>query len=391
MFNLSGTIKPLQRVAPIWCLALVALALSPDVIAQVTPGIDLEFNAAFNPVDGTDFWHPNVDTLPFNPSATDPNNLTIPREYVWFGQSQSFSSVSDSAFSGITGSYTKGGTGRNRDDVPNDGTQPFIDGPNGWVTNANDPNGKSPDGSAGTFEIWFKNNSLTGGEQVIAEWGGGGRGSYISLIDDQVSFFSNGDGQTNFSTASGTISTSDWHQVVGIFHNVSDDNTDDDYVSLYIDGMFVADSSAAPVRLDRWTGNNAWGFGEIGISNDPLGPERADDGPLALGASDDPNGLLALDGEISILRYYFDQELTEAEVLANYVAVASADVDRNGVVDGLDFLKIQRINPGLISTWAAQYGTSPVRSHVAPVPEPTAFVLLATGLSLFFLGSRGGR
>ncbi|TWU21355.1 LamG domain-containing protein [Bythopirellula polymerisocia] len=362
---------------------------------QVTPGADLEFNAALNPVDGTDLWYPNIDTMPFLASVEDPGNLSIPREYVFFNQTQSFSTVSDSAFPGITGSYSKGGSGRARHVGAQDGPGD-TDNPVGWFLAPGDP--VAPRDTEGTFEIWFKNNSLTGGDQVIAEWGGGSRGAYFSLVNDSLSFYVNGNANdSNNIGLSTTLTTAGWHQVVGIYHNVDFDTRSavgDDYISLYVDGGFIADTSATPVSIDRWSGGNAWGVGEIGVSNQPMAAERAELGPLTGGgAATDPNRE-ALDGDIAIVRYYFDQVLTPAEVLANYEAVTSgpsADVDHDGDVDGADFLEIQRTDPSLIGLWQSQYGAGPLVSASA-VPEPGTCLLLAcSALLCTFVSGRSKR
>ncbi|WP_428303711.1 PEP-CTERM sorting domain-containing protein [Lacipirellula sp.] len=58
-------------------------------------------------------------------------------------------------------------------------------------------------------------------------------------------------------------------------------------------------------------------------------------------------------------------------------APPSADVDGSGIVDGKDFLIIQRTNTSLIPLWKAQFGGPPptVGAVVASVPEPTSILL----------------
>ncbi len=180
------------------CFLLGLLMHPAPALGQVTPGVDLEFNAAQNPLEGTDFWYPIIDTLPFAPTLQDPEDTSIPREYVNFTVNQSFTPVNDPGFPGISGSYSKGGSGR----AWNDGTEEGSgnrDTPHGWSENINDPDDPNNVGEKigpweqdGTFEVWFKADSLNGGQQAILEWGGGGRGAYFSLVDDQLAFFVNG-------------------------------------------------------------------------------------------------------------------------------------------------------------------------------------------------------
>jgi hypothetical protein len=76
------------------------------------------------------------------------------------------------------------------------------------------------------------------------------------------------------------------------------------------------------------------------------------------------------------------------------LATSSPDVDKDGDVDGADFLIIQRTNPALISAWQAAYGTSPLAAislagASTAVPEPSSGVLLC--LALGGMALRGER
>jgi hypothetical protein len=381
------------------CASLLVMFAATAAQAVVTPGADLVFDAGSNPVNGTDFWHPSVDTLPAH-------NLGGPREYVYFGSNVSANVVSDPSFPGIAGSYSTPGTGRNRDpDIFTGGDLP-VDGPAGWLVQTADaalPTGLGPERISGTIEIWFKNNALNSGSQIIAEWGGAGRGSYFSLVDDEVSFYVNGysgnaatDDQARVDH---TLSSTGWHQLVGVLQNIEfGDGLDDDYISFYVDGQPVGDTSATPKRIDRWTGGNAWGVGQVGVSNDPIGGELAVSGVVAAPIDVnpiDPNNLLPLDGETAIVRYYYDQELNASEVLDNYNAVAAAsipgDFDNDGDVDGADFLEWQRTDgtPGGLADWQASYPNPlAAASAVSAVPEPSTGLLMVCA-TMLCTGGRG--
>ncbi len=191
--------------------------------------------------------------------------------------------------------------------------------------------------------------------------------------------------------------------MVGTYHNLQSGSNGDDYISLYLDGQFVSDSSETPMNIVRWSGGNTWGVGEIGASNNPIATERADGGPLTLGASDAPDRL-ALDGEIAIVRYYNDEALTPEQVLANFKAVTGleGDFNGNGTVDVADYAlwrdslgsNTPLPNDGGLGTpvRAAHYdswktsignGAGAGLNGVSAIPEPaTIKVLLVLVLSL---------
>ncbi|MBX3425499.1 MAG: hypothetical protein KF688_07465 [Pirellulales bacterium] len=71
--------------------------------------------------------------------------------------------------------------------------------------------------------------------------------------------------------------------------------------------------------------------------------------------------------------------------------VANVDLDGNGVVDGGDYLLLQRDNPALLSQWAAQYGQQlivPAVAVAASVPEPASVALSVAAASLAAVARR---
>ena len=80
-------------------------------------------------------------------------------------------------------------------------------------------------------------------------------------------------------------------------------------------------------------------------------------------------------GAISDFRIY-DYALDQSQISSLF---NPADADGNGIVDGLDFLKIQRTDPSLIPIWAEQYGGGGGGGggRFTAVPEPSSL-----GLSL---------
>ncbi|MEM9352105.1 MAG: autotransporter-associated beta strand repeat-containing protein [Planctomycetota bacterium] len=170
-----------------------------------------------------------------------------------------------------------------------------------------------------TFEVWFKPNDLSTADQIIQETGGAGRGTIISLDGNNLEFLANGNASTSIST---TLANTDWHQVVGVV-NVTNNNSADDFISLYLNGAFIGDTSGTLTNIDDWAGGNQGGLGSFGGATHPIdGQVPGND------TGDDFNGALHL------YRYY-DQALTGTQVLANYNAVvapaASWNVDGNGL------------------------------------------------------------
>ena len=173
---------------------------------------------------------------------------------------------------------------------------------------------------AATFEIWFKPNDLTTADQIIHETGGAGRGTIFSLDNNNLEFLANGDNSTTVST---TLANNNWHQVVGVLNNISNNNTADDFIQLYVNGALVGTS--ATLEIDDWAGGNQGGLGSFGGATHPI------DGQIGGGAVN--NAGVDFNGNIHLNRYY-DRALSGSEILANYNAVANQGpswaVDANG-------------------------------------------------------------
>jgi hypothetical protein len=168
----------------------------------------------------------------------------------------------------------------------------------------------------GSFELWFKPDSLTGGDQLLYEIGGGNTGIYLSLQNDQLSFYVNGVFDGNNQTLSTTLTDTDWKQVVAVVHNTFEATlpSADDFIDLYVDGVLVGTTSASPTDINDWSGGNQAGLGLVAgvvTTDGPLG-----DTTLAT------QGAFAFDGQIAIFEYA-PTAWTSTDVATRYAAVAA--------------------------------------------------------------------
>ena len=259
-----------------WTLAGTPLWIPPD-----PPVAPYRFDAAVDE-PGDIFWRsnaPSFENFVFEGGAT-PSPVA----------------VNDPSVPGITAAYDLGAVG---------------------TSNAYDPfdGGISISRKDATFEVWFKPDSLAGGDQVIFEVGGAGNGSYISLQDDVLSLFVNG--QIDNTSASTTLASSDWTQVVAVIHNTFSAGAPsvDDFVELYVNGQLVS-SSASLVDLNDWAGGNQAGIGQEGGN-------LAADGPI-----DTTNDVLnSVDFDFAGLIAsveYFVGALDATTILDRYLAITTA-------------------------------------------------------------------
>ncbi|QDT69330.1 hypothetical protein MalM25_22660 [Planctomycetes bacterium MalM25] len=165
----------------------------------------------------------------------------------------------------------------------------------------------------GSFEIWFQPDDLSGGDQVLFEIGGTGTGSYLSLQDDQLSFYVNGQFDGNEQTITTTLADADWTQVAVVINNTfsADAASSDDFVDLYVDGVLVASTSGATTDINRWAGGNQAGLGQVGGN-------VAGGGPLLDGTGATP---YTFEGQIAIFEYDPGTAWDATEVLSRYNAI----------------------------------------------------------------------
>jgi hypothetical protein len=168
----------------------------------------------------------------------------------------------------------------------------------------------------GSFELWFKPDGLSNGDQILYEVGGTGAGSYLSLQDDTLSLYVKSAFAGNDQLVSTTLASDGWTQVVAVIHNTYSASlpSADDYVDLYVNGVLAATTELSPTDVNDWAGGNQAGLGLIG-------GVFASGGPLT-----DPGNASAdfdLKGQIAIFEYT-PTALTATDVAARYAAIASA-------------------------------------------------------------------
>ncbi len=205
--------------------------------------------------------------------------------------------VSDPSVPGITKAYTT---------APRGEANVFESQVNGLQASRQDA----------SFEVWFKPDSLTGGDQILYEVGGTGTGSYISLVDNQLSFYVNGQFDGNEQTLTTTLTSTDWTQVVAVINNTfsASDVSDDDFIELYVDGVLVGTNAGSTTDINRWAGGNQAGLGhDAGVI--------AAGGPITGDVINDIQ--YAFDGQIAIFEYA-PEAWDSTEVLARYNAITTS-------------------------------------------------------------------
>ena len=297
--------------------------------------------------------------------------------------------VNDPAVPGITAAYDVGATG-------NPGV---FDGNIGALQASRQD---------GSFEIWFKPDDLTGGDQVIYEFGGSGSGGYISLQGDQLSFYVNG--VFSDRTLTTTLADADWTQVVAVINNTYEPDplveSEDDFISLYVDGQFIGDTQANLADFNDWAGANESGLGQDGLSIASLGP-------IDNTGDDNATTSFPFAGEIAIFEYVASA-LSAQDVLDRYNAITTAptglagDYNGDGMVDSADYALYRNnlgqdasvfaagsrdpnatgnVNADDLAFWIANFGASQPAA-LGAVPEPGAAILLAAALSGCLIGRR---
>jgi|GEM_PF-6252495 len=221
--------------------------------------------------------------------------------------------------------------------------------------NAYDPTSQD----SATFEVWVQANvAEDSGPQIIFEAGGTGRGVLLSLNNDQLSFFTNAEENTEVLT---TI-TSGWHQIVGVINN-SFNTTADDSLELFVDGASVGTSPV--VNINDWAGGN-----QAGIGNYSGGSHATGSTTLVTGAVDAP-----FQGLVAAFRHY-NRALNPTEIMDNFGQMTTAlppiDVPTQvsfsateGTVNGDDF--------ELAFTYSGGVGVNVYRS-----PDLTGFSMVGS-------------
>jgi hypothetical protein len=186
-----------------------------------------------------------------------------------------------------------------------------------------------PVAAASSFEIWVKPKSLSEGNQVIWEQGGGPRGGSLILMDTGALQFSvcnrfdkdasNGQGQPEAVVLSYTMTKndlSDFMQVVGVADGTAGESR------LYINGLRVAAVSRAP---KAWSGTGVFGVGCM--QDAPIGALPGFEileATKRLPRRKREIEYTSYNGMIAVLIIYAQKALSDAEVLQNYQVIAGS-------------------------------------------------------------------
>ena len=199
-------------------------------------------------------------------------------------------------FSGITGAYVF------RDIGSNEGNNKAT------ALSYESITGNPTDNSA-SFEIWFRPESLTNGNQVLWETGGGVDGSSFTILNGKLRFTMK-DGtrvdeklvsEENLFIETPILSTREFIQAVATYDSLNGS------LSLYLNGELVGTDTND--NVNDWAGGNASGLGGL---NGNTGGTGAGGVNLNL----DP-----FKGDIAIVRFY-ETELSESDVKQNFNAIA---------------------------------------------------------------------
>ncbi|MFP6658512.1 MAG: LamG-like jellyroll fold domain-containing protein, partial [Pirellulales bacterium] len=119
----------------------------------------------------------------------------------------------------------------------------------------------NPSNGDATFEIWFKPNNLTGGNQVLWESGGGGDGTSFTIRNGNTLRFTAKDGGSNLviETTLTPAMASDFIQAVAAYDR--NNPNPQDTLRLYINGVEVAGSPVTNNNVNDWAGGDKSGLG----------------------------------------------------------------------------------------------------------------------------------
>ncbi|BCX48446.1 hypothetical protein HAHE_23540 [Haloferula helveola] len=333
-----------------------SIAIAPSVSqGQITPGFDLNYDSR-DPASAisSSSW---VTTVDDGSGSFDFS----------FGGDVTLESVSSGA-SGITNAYRfTGGAGASGTSLDS-----YTGGPTGQPV---------------TFELWVKPADTASGnpDQVIYETGANGDGCAIFY-----SVGTPGDGMGTirwltkdgeYVTVSADISTADFSHIVCILNqNISGAF---DLQEIYVNGALVDDNDSTTVgddaandldheTQDDWAGSDSasMGIGGSGTANSGLSPGN-------------------FEGDLSVLRAYFSQALTPAEILANYNEDAGPDTtapmltttdpldDSTGIYPGTALVAtfdedIELTTSGSITVTDTTDGSGTFSIDLSSLPDPDA-------------------
>lgn len=337
------------RISPTVSTILASFAMTSLAQAQVPLTVINGFNL-YSWNAGTEYPGDNVWNAE-KPSTGFPAGL----RWIWAERDANDSVVPpalhpvyDSAVPGITGAYK----------FPEARATTLNE--NGTVRTSFSWEDQAQPGESGTFEIWFKPEDLTG-THVLWEIGGTNRGIAFALQDDELVYAvvaSDGPAGPDQNVIDyeyrQPLAAAEWYQAIMVIDLVSFQ------VKAYLNGNLVNQQAFTPSATYRWTGGNPAGLGTLGT--DPDFPDAGIAGDAVANAD-----LTDFNGYIAIHRFY-DLDLFDSEIKANYDAITDADAaDRradfngDGIVDEndkLDFL-----------TFAAGSDTTPITPFQFPFPH----------------------
>lgn len=208
-------------------------------------------------------------------------------------------------------------------------------------------------GTDSTMEVWFKPDGLTNGEQIIWEFGGNGRGTYLGLNGDTLVL--RVVGNTGVS-ATHTLTDTDWHHAVARFH-ITNDAVADDFAELFLNGDLVATTAIAD--LGSHAGGDDAGFGGV------EGSYAASGGGLDLTGG---NADLHFEGLIARIALY-NRALTEGEIAQNLLAITQDAVRAQDFVGGSSYSVSESLAAHTIAIDDDDPATSP--SPLYTTSDPT--------------------
>ena len=280
--NITYIGQYLARKARNPTLALIAAVATTSAVpasaAIITTGLTLNFDAGLdNSANG--IWESTESLQTHNWQLG--SNITLDNDPI-------------TGLPGITGAYVFPTSGTNSDsDKATAATYETIVG--------------DPTDAAASFEIWFRPESLTNGDQVLWETGAALDGSSFTIIDGNRLRFTLKNDANNLVVETPITQSTEFIQAVATYDRNNPGTTDT--LSLYINGVF--DSTDIDTNVNDWAGPDSSGIG--GRNGFGTGGDNAGGVSLNFGT---------FEGEIAIFRFY-ELALSGEEVEQNFEAIAS--------------------------------------------------------------------